>query len=44
VGGSVEATDDGTISIVPTPDTGRATVLETDNHEEVIIVVCEGVG
>jgi hypothetical protein len=44
VGGSVEATDDGTVSVVPTPDTGRATVSETDIPEEVIIVVCEGVG
>jgi hypothetical protein len=44
VGGSVEATDDGTVSVVSVPDTGRATVLEADIPEEVIIVVCEGVG
>jgi hypothetical protein len=44
VGGFVEATDDGTISIVPVPDTERATVLEADIPEEVTIVVCEGVG
>jgi hypothetical protein len=44
VGGSVEATDDDTISVVPVPDTGRATVSKADIPEEVIIVVCEGVG
>jgi hypothetical protein len=44
MGGSVKATDDGTISVVLAPDTGRATVLEADILEEVITVVCEGVG
>jgi hypothetical protein len=44
VGGSVEATDDGTVSVVLVPDAGRATVLEADIPEEVITVVCEGVG
>jgi hypothetical protein len=44
VGGSVEATDDDTVSIVPVPATGGATVLEADIPEEVTTVVCEGVG
>jgi hypothetical protein len=44
VGGSVEATDDGTISVVPVLVTGGATVSEADIPEEVTIVVCEGVG
>jgi hypothetical protein len=44
VGGSVEATDDGTVSIVPVPVIGGATVLEADIPKEVTIVVCEGVG
>jgi hypothetical protein len=44
VGGSVEATDDGIVSIVLAPDTGRAIVSETDIPEEVTTVVCEGVG
>jgi hypothetical protein len=43
-GGSIEATDDGTVSVVPVPVTGGATVAEADNPEEVIRVVCEGVG
>jgi hypothetical protein len=44
VGGSIEVTDDGTVSVVPVSVTGGATVLEADIPEEVIIVVCEGVG
>jgi hypothetical protein len=44
VGGSVEATDDGTVSVVSAPDTGRAIVLEADIPEEVTTVVCEGIG
>jgi hypothetical protein len=44
MGGSVEATDDGTISVVSVPDTGGATVSEADIPEEVTTVVCEGVG
>jgi hypothetical protein len=43
-GGSIEATDDGTVSVVPVLVTGGATVTEVDNPEEVIRVVCEGVG
>jgi hypothetical protein len=44
VGGSVEATDDGTVSVVLVPVTGGAIVSEADIPEEVTIVVCEGVG
>jgi hypothetical protein len=44
VGGSVEATDDGTVSVVLAPDTRRAIVSEADIPEEVTTVVCEGVG
>jgi hypothetical protein len=44
MGGSVEATDDGTVSIVLVPDTRGATVSEADIPEEVTTVVCEGVG
>jgi hypothetical protein len=44
VRGSIEATDDGIVSVVPTPDTGRTIVSEADFLEEVTTVVCEGVG
>jgi hypothetical protein len=44
VGGSIEATDDGTVSAVPVLVTGGATVSEADNPEEVTIVVCEDIG
>jgi hypothetical protein len=44
VGGSVEATNDDTVSVVPVPVTGGATVSEADNPKEVTTVVCEGVG
>jgi hypothetical protein len=44
VGGSVEATDNGIVSIVLVPVTGGATVSEADIPEEVTTVVCEGVG
>jgi hypothetical protein len=44
VGGSVEATDDGTVSVVPAPDIGRTIVSETDIPEEVTTVVYERVG
>jgi hypothetical protein len=44
MGGSVEATNDGTVSVVLIPNAGTATVLKADVPEEVIIVVCEGVG
>jgi hypothetical protein len=44
VGGSVEATDDDTVFVVPVPDTGRATVSKADIPEEITTVVCEGVG
>jgi hypothetical protein len=42
-GGSVEATDDGTVSVVPVPVIGGATVAEANNPEEITRVVCEGV-
>jgi hypothetical protein len=44
MGGSVEATDDGTVSVVSVPVTGGATVSKADIPEEVTKVVCEGVG
>jgi hypothetical protein len=44
MGGSIEATDDGTVSVVPVPVTGGATVSEADIPEVVITVVCEVVG
>jgi hypothetical protein len=44
MGGSIEATDDGTVSVVSVPVTGGATVSEADIPEEVTTVVCEGVG
>jgi hypothetical protein len=44
MGGFVKATDEGTVSVVPVPVTGGATVSEADIPEEVTIVVCEGVG
>jgi hypothetical protein len=44
VGGSIEATDDGTVSVVLVPDTRGATVSKADIPEEVTTVVCEGVG
>jgi hypothetical protein len=44
MGGSVKATDDGTVSVVQVPVTGGATVLEADIPEEVTTVVCKGVG
>jgi hypothetical protein len=44
MGGSVEATDDGTVSIVSFPVTGGAIVSEANIPEEVTTVVCEGVG
>jgi hypothetical protein len=40
----MEATNDDTVSVVPVPDTGRATISKVDIPEEVTIVVCEGVG
>jgi hypothetical protein len=43
MGGSIEATDDGTVSVVPVLITGGATVSEADIPEEVTTVVCEGV-
>jgi hypothetical protein len=39
MGGSVEATDEGTISIVPVPVTGGATVFDVDISKEVRTVV-----
>jgi hypothetical protein len=44
MGGSVEATDDGTISVVPVPITGGAIVSEADIPKVVTTMVCEGVG
>jgi hypothetical protein len=44
MGGSVEATDDGIVSIVPVPVTRGATISEVDIPEEVTTMVCEGVG
>jgi hypothetical protein len=44
MGGSVEATDDGTVSVVSVPITGGATVSEANILEVVTTVVCEGVG
>jgi hypothetical protein len=44
VGGSVEATDDDTVSVVLVPITGGATVSKVDIPEEVTTVVCEDVG
>jgi hypothetical protein len=44
MGGSVEATDEGTVSVVPVPVTRGATVSDADISEEVRIVVWEGVG
>jgi hypothetical protein len=44
VGGSVEATDEGTVSVVPILVTKGATVSETDIFVVVRTVVWEGVG
>jgi hypothetical protein len=44
MGGSIEATDDDIVSVVPVPVTGGAIVSEADIPEEVTTVVCEGVG
>jgi hypothetical protein len=41
--GSVEATDDSTVSIVLVPNTGRAIISEADIPEEATTVVCEGI-
>jgi hypothetical protein len=39
VGGSVDATEDGRVSVVAAPDTGRTAVSEADISEVVTIVV-----
>jgi hypothetical protein len=44
MGGSVEATDEGTVSVVPVHITKGATVSETNISVVVRIVVWEGVG
>jgi hypothetical protein len=44
MGGSIEATDEGTISIVLIPINGGATISEADIPEVVTTVVCDGVG
>jgi hypothetical protein len=44
VGGSVDATDKGTVSVVAAPDTGRTAFSEVEIPEVVTKVVYEGVG
>jgi hypothetical protein len=44
VGGSVDATEDGRVSIVAAPVTGNAAVSEADMSEVVTKVECDGVG
>jgi hypothetical protein len=44
MGGSVEATDEGTVSVVLVPITRGATVSEADIPKVVTTVVWEGVG
>jgi hypothetical protein len=44
MGGSVEATNEDTVSVVPVPVTRGATVFEADIPEVVTTVVYEGVG
>jgi hypothetical protein len=44
VGGSVDATEDGRVSVVAAPVTGNATVSEADMSEVVTKVECDGVG
>jgi hypothetical protein len=44
VGGSVDATEDGRVSIVAAPVTGNAVVSEADTSEVVTKVECDGVG
>jgi glutamate racemase len=44
VGGSIDATEEGKVSVVATPVTGNAAVFETDMSEVVTKVECDGVG
>jgi hypothetical protein len=44
VGGSVEATEDGRVSVVAAPVTGNVAVSETDMSKVVIKVEYDGVG
>jgi hypothetical protein len=44
VGGSIDATEDGRVSVVAAPVTGNAAVSEADMSEVVIKVECDGVG
>jgi hypothetical protein len=44
VGGSVEATEEGRVSVVAAPVTGNAAVSEADMSEVVIKVEYDGVG
>jgi hypothetical protein len=44
VGGSVEVTEDGRVSVVAAPVTGNAAVSETDMSEVVTKVEYDGVG
>jgi hypothetical protein len=44
VGGSVDATKEGRVSVVAAPITGNAAVSEADMSEVVTKVECDGVG
>jgi hypothetical protein len=44
VGGSIDATEDGRVSVVATPVTGNATVSKADMSEVVTKVEYDGVG
>jgi hypothetical protein len=44
VAGSVDATEDGRVSVVAAPVTGNAAVSEADMSEVVTKVECDGVG
>jgi hypothetical protein len=44
VGGSVDATEEGRVSVVAAPVTGNTTVSEADMSEVVTKIECDGVG
>jgi hypothetical protein len=44
VGGSVDATEEGRVSVVAAPITGNTAVSEADMSEVVTKVECDGVG
>jgi hypothetical protein len=44
VGGSIDATEDGRVSVVAAPVTGNAVVSKADMSEVVTKVECDGVG